>query len=51
MKSRLANIPARVWGLLALPLVVLAGPVAATVGSHLVRAVVPEAVRAVLRML
>jgi hypothetical protein len=51
MRARLANIPARVWGLIALPVVVLAGPIAAIVGPMIIRAVVPQTIRVVLSLL
>jgi hypothetical protein len=51
MRARIANIPARVWGLIALPLAVLAGPIMAVLVPIIVKAVVPQTVRVVLSLL
>lgn len=51
MRARIANIPAKVWGLIALPIAVLAGPIMAVLVPIIVKAVVPETVRVVLSLL
>jgi len=51
MRARLANIPGRVWGLIMLPVIVLAGPIMAFLIPMIVRAVVPETVRVMFSLL
>jgi hypothetical protein len=51
MKAYFTNLPTRTWLLLVLPAVVIAYPVIRLVVPTVVHAVVPEAVRAVLRVI
>jgi hypothetical protein len=51
MKTYFKNLSSTVWALLAIPLVAVAYPVVTIVVPAVLRAVVPETVRAVLRML
>ena len=51
MKAYIANLSARTWALLALPLVAIAYPVVTVVIPAIIRAVVPEVVRTVLHQL
>jgi hypothetical protein len=51
MRVYLANIPAAVWALIALPALVVVHCVLLTVVPEVVRAMVPEAVRSVLSVL
>jgi len=51
MKAYLANLPTKAWMLLALPVVVIAYPVARVVIPAVLRAVVPEVVRNVLSVI
>jgi hypothetical protein len=49
MKAYLANLPPKIWMLLTL--VVIAYPVVMVVLPAMIRAVVPETVRSILRLL
>lgn len=51
MKNHFTNLPARIWALLALPVVAIAYPVATVVVPAVVHAVVPEVVRSVLSLI
>lgn len=51
MRAHLANIPTAVWALIALPALVVARSLVATVVPVIVQAVVPEVVRTVLRVI
>ena len=51
MKAYLNNLPARTWALVAIPLIVIAYPIAAVVVPAVIRAVVPEVVRTVLSLI
>jgi len=51
MKAYLANIPTTVWALLALPALLLTRSVLAMVVPQIIHAVVPEAVRTVLKVI
>jgi len=51
MKAYFTNLPAKMWALLALPIVVIAYPVVTIVLPAVVRAVVPEVVRSVLSLI
>ena len=51
MKAYFTNLPAKMWILLALPLVAIAYPVVTVVVPAVVRAVVPEVVRSVLSLI
>ena len=51
MKAFFTNLPTRTWVLLVVPAVVVAYPVVRIVGPAVFRAIVPEAVRAVLSVI
>lgn len=51
MKAYLTNLPTRIWLLLVVPAVVIAYPVVTIVLPAVIRAVVPETVRAVLSVI
>jgi hypothetical protein len=51
MKTYFNNLSSTTWALLAIPLVAVAYPVVTIVVPALLRAVVPESVRAILSML
>jgi hypothetical protein len=51
MKAYFANLPAKIWVLLAVPLVAIAYPVVTVVVPAVIRAVVPETVRTVLHLM
>jgi hypothetical protein len=51
MKAYLANLPTKIWTLLALSAVVIAYPVVMIVLPAVIRAVVPETVRSILSLL
>ena len=48
MKAYFTNLPTKSWLLLAVPLIVVAYPIARIVVSAVLNAVVPEVVRSVL---
>jgi len=51
MKAYFANLPTKIWLLLAVPAVLIAYPVVCVVVPAVVRAVVPEVVRSVLSVI
>ena len=51
MKAYFTNLPTKVWVLLVVPAVMLAYPIAQIVIPTVVRAVVPDVVRTVLRVI
>ena len=51
MKAYFANVPTKIWVLLAVPAVLIAYPVVCVVVPAVVRAVVPEVVRTVLSVI
>jgi hypothetical protein len=51
MKAYFTNLPAKIWVLLAVPLVAIAYPVVTIVVPAVIRAVVPETVRTVLHLM
>jgi hypothetical protein len=51
MRARLAKLKSKGWLLLTVPGVVIAYSIVTIAGPALVRAVVPEAVRSVLRLI
>jgi len=51
MKAYFANLPTKIWVLLAVPAVLIAYPVVCVVVPAVVRAVVPEVVRTVLSVI
>jgi hypothetical protein len=51
MRTQLANLPTAFWALLGLPLLVVARCVVTAVVPIVLHAVVPEAVRTVLRVI
>jgi hypothetical protein len=51
MKIHFTKLPAKIWALLALPVVAIAYPVATVVVPAVLHAVVPEVVRSVLSLI
>jgi len=51
MRAYLANLPNAVWALIALPVLVLSRIVVMAVVPQVIHAVVPEAVRTMLRVI
>lgn len=51
MKAYFNNLPAKTWTLLAVPLIVIAYPLAVVILPAVVHAVVPEVVRTVLSLI
>ena len=51
MKAHMANLTARTWALLTLPLIAVAYPIVTMVLPAIIRAIVPEVVRTVLHQL
>ena len=51
MKAYLANLPPKIWTLLALSAVVIAYPLVMVVLPAVIRSVVPETVRSILSLL
>ena len=51
MKAYFTNLPTRTWLMLVVPAVVIAYPVIRVVVPAVIHAMVPEAVRAVLRVI
>ena len=51
MKAYFANLPMKIWLLIAVPAVLIAYPVTCIVVPAVLRAVVPEVVRSVLSMI
>ena len=51
MKNYFTNLPPKAWTLLAIPVILIAYPVASVVVPSVLRAVVPEVVRSVLSLI